>query len=149
MKNTEKILGIIFVLGLILKIANISGGMMLVLISSLLLSTLYFYLGFALFNDIPLNKVFKNDTYLSISKNKIIYAISVGFGLSILLTAIFFKLQNYTGQIPMMLVGLSVSLINLIFGIVKFAQNKSSFYKKILIRLIIFGSLWLSITLYF
>lgn len=139
MKKTEKILGIIFLLALILKAFNIPGNSMLIGLSVLLLGGLYFYLGFALFNDIPIKKIFKKESYSNKSKWRIIGTIGIGMMLSTMMVGYLYKLLHYPGSKGMLIIGLIGILIGLSIMVVKNIQGKNDFYKNMIVRTAIIG----------
>lgn len=139
MKTAEKIFGALIIISIVLKLLNISGNGILFTLSTLFLMSLYFYLGFAMFNDITFKGIFKQQSYKEISTLRIIGSIVAGIGLSILLTGILFRLQHWPGANFQLLIGLIFSGIILIIVLIKYLKEKSLFYKRVLSRLIIIG----------
>ena len=68
-------------------------GLLPLILSLLVLSTLYCYFGFALFNNIRLKEIFKKDRHTEISVLRIIGAVFSGMILSTYVIGILFKLQ--------------------------------------------------------
>ena len=141
MKKVEKILIPISIISLGLNILLIPYGGVLTVLTFSTLSTLYFYFGFALFNDIRLRKIFKKDSYKNISSLKILGAIGAGLALSMTTIGLMFKFQSWPGADFNLIVGLSGMFIVTSVAIIRYTQNKSDYYTKILKRMAIFGSL--------
>jgi len=139
MKKTEKIVGLIALIGLTLKVLLINGGGVITVLSLSFLSLLYFIFGFALFNDIPLRNVFKKQTYDPISKGRLVGSILLGFALSALVIGILFSVQLYNGSQFQLINGLVWTTAILIVSIVRLASTKSIFYKQVITRIAILG----------
>ncbi len=141
MKRAEKILGLIFLLSFILKLIGLPWSGLLILLSLTFLSGLYFCLGFALFNDISFKKIFKKESYLLISKIRIIGSVLLGIVLSIMTLGILFRVYFfYSGYNIILLVTLIQLFVILILCVAKFIKRKSDFYKRLIIRILIIGS---------
>jgi hypothetical protein len=136
MKTTEKILCITFLFGLILKLALIPGSGILITLSLLILSILYFYLGFAFFNNIPFKGIFKKDSYREIKPLRILGAIAAGIVLSTISIGLLFKIQNWPLASSSLIVGLITSFIILAITTFKSYKTKDIYYSRILKRLI-------------
>jgi hypothetical protein len=139
MNKLEKILGLIVLVALIFKLTLITGGGILIVLSLSVLAIIYYPFGFALFNKIGFQQIFKRDSYKGLSALRIIGAIGVGTALSIICIGILFKLQHWPGSKINLLAGLITSLILLIIILIKYSKNKDDFYTMILKRLIIIG----------
>ena len=139
MKRFEIILGIIFLIALIFKIALIPGGVILATISLTLLAMFYNFFAFAFFNKIRLKNIFSGKSYQGISVWRIIGSIGLGWGLAALCMGILFKLMQWPGGMIMLLTGLITILIVVIIALVKFFLSKGDFYKTILLRIAIIG----------
>ena len=131
MKTTEKILGIIIVLSLVLKIFNIPGNSVLFVFSVSFLVMIYFYLGFALFNEIPLKGIFKKKSYENIHGLRIIGAVFSGMSLSMILAGILFKIQHWPGENTQLASGLVLSAIIILVALSKYIKRKGPFYRRI------------------
>jgi hypothetical protein len=141
MKQTEKILALIFVMALALKFMNVPGTSILLTYSLTFLAIIYFYFGFALLNGIRLRKIFKKDSYQGVSVLRIIGAIGLGMIFSLLVLAILFKIQHWLGSSLYFKVGLTFLLIAIIIALFKFLKSKQAFYKNALIRSLIIISI--------
>ncbi len=141
MKKTEIILLLLFLIALILESFHVQGSNILLFVSLLLISFLYFYLGFALFNNIRFKNIFKKKSYKNISSKRIIGATGTGFNLSIATIGILFKFLLWPGgNLLLMIATFGLSIITLI-SIIKIPKTKDKYYSKILKRVVIFGTL--------
>ena len=102
------------------------------------LGLLYFYLGFALFNDIPLRKIFEPESYKGLGTWRILIAAGTGFTLSILTIGYMFTILNYPMGQTFLTFGILLGLIILILAIIKNAREKNRFYRNIIIRCIVY-----------
>jgi hypothetical protein len=145
MRKLEIILGAIALMGLIMKFFLIPGGSALFVPALMLLATVYYLLGFALFNNIRFRGIFKKESYKGISAMHIIGAICTGFVLSVICVGILFKVQHYPGYVTYLIVGLIAVGIILIMSLLRFFKNRSPYYKQIFLRIAIWGILGLSL----
>lgn len=145
MKKTEKILGLIFFLALILRLLNVPGNSFLATISALLLAYVYCFLSFVLFNDIPLKRIFKKESYKGLTAWRIIGTIWFGFALSALVVGILFKLLHLPEAEINIIFGLIASAIVFLIAGIRFFQTKKDFYKRIVLRFLLVGGLGLLI----
>jgi hypothetical protein len=139
MTKLEKILLIIASVALILKLLSIPGMSLFLVISLLGLAMLYFYFGFALFNQIEFKNIFKKASYQKIKNTRILGAIGVGSALSIICIGSLFKILHWLGSALYIYVGLSLAFVLMIISLIKFNKSKDDYYKTILIRLIPFS----------
>jgi len=135
MKRFEIILGIVFLIAVIFKIADWPGGSILATISLTLLTGFYFYFGFAFFNNIRLKNILNGNSYQGISVLRIIGSIGAGWGLAILCLGILFNVQHYPGEKIMLSVGLIAVFVVAIIALIKLFRSKSDFYKMIVLRI--------------
>lgn len=143
MKMTEKILGIAFLIGLTMKFFLLPLGGTIMTLSLIILSMIYFYLGFALFNQIPLRKIFKRDSYKVTTTLRILGAIGTGIGISTICVGALFKLQHWPLADYNLLIGLILTLIILLIAVFKFIKNKNKYYSQIFKRILIISILGL------
>jgi hypothetical protein len=135
MKKLEKILGLMFLVSLVLKFNLIVGGNSLISISLILLTLIYYPLGFAFFNDIPLKNIFKKSSYHSLTARRIIGTILLGIGFSAICMGTLFKLLNWPQANLNIIAGLVIIFIALVFSLIQFAKTKNDFYKGIFKRI--------------
>lgn len=138
MKLIEKILIFVFFVALALKFNLIVGGSVLLVFSLFVLSLLYLFLGFVVFNNIKFLRVFKGESYRGISALRIIYCVFAGFSISALLNGILFKLMYWPGGVINIFIGLLSCLAIVVAGLVKYIKNKERIYQLIFIRFIPF-----------
>lgn len=126
------------IIGLLMVFFNIPLGSLIAAVFFITLGCLYFYLGFALLNNIPFGYVFKADSYKGLGPERIIIAIGTGIAISILTIGIMFFLLNYPMARTMLDVGIVFVIIIIISVIIKNAQRKNLFYRNIILRCMIF-----------
>ena len=143
MKRFEIIFGIVFLIALVLKFTLIPGGGILATVSLMPLAIFYCFLSFAYFNNIKLKNIFSTKSYRGISTLRITGSIGTGLGLSAICMGILFKIQHWPGGDFFSTVGLIAVIIVAIIAFIKFLRSKNDFYKKVLLRIAIIGSLWL------
>lgn len=143
MKKTEIIITTLTVIFLLLKLTlNYFPGINVFTVLLLsLLSLLYFHLGFAVFNNIRLRKIFKKESYKNISTLKIFGSIAAGLTLSIMIMGILFKVMHWPGASVNLIFGFTGVLIISVICIIKYLKVKSSYYTKILSRNLVFGGI--------
>ena len=95
MKKFEMILIIGAIIGLLLALFNTPLDSLIVSVFLITLSCLYFTLGFALFNNIPLRKIFNADSYKGLGYWQILIAIGTGIAMSILTIGFMFSILSY------------------------------------------------------
>jgi hypothetical protein len=141
MKKTEIILLALMLAAMILEICDIPGGGALLALSSLLLSLLYLFCGFAFFNTIQLRNIFKSASYSGISWKRILFSIATGCVLFLMVMGILFRIQYWAGSAVMLTMGIIPSIFVLVFAIIKAVPAKSIFYPKVIKRLAVFLAL--------
>jgi len=126
------------VIGLLLALFNTPLDSLIVSVFYITLSCLYFILGFALFNNIPLRKIFNTDSYKGIGPWRILIAIVTGLALSILTTGFMYSILNYPMAKTLLAVGIVLAAIIIILALIKNAHEKNQFYKNIILRCFVF-----------
>ena len=143
MRNAEKILGLTFLAGLIMKFTFIHGAGIVITVSILSISIMYYFLGFALFNQIPLRAIFKKDSYKGKSSRRIIGAIGAGLAISMICNGVLLKIQDWPSGLSSLGLGLVLTSIVLVIAIVKFFKTRSNYYILIFKRITVIGILGL------
>lgn len=143
MKKAEIILGITALVALTINILNLPFGGLLTVFSFLMISGLYMYLSFALFNNVRLRKIFNKESYKGVSVMRIVGAILVGLALSATTIGVLFKFQSWPFATFTLGFGLFGLLVGLIVGLIKYQKSKSDFYTKIFKRIAFYGGLGL------
>ena len=138
MKKAELTLFAIAAIGYILTLFNIPAGSNLLLFSLLFLVFLYIPLGFAVFNEIPLSKLFKADYYTNLSFLRVSGTIVNGICLSALVAGIFFYLLHYPGFFLLLLMGLILTTFISIIFCINYRKSKSELCSCFLLRNTIF-----------
>ena len=139
MKITEFVLAISFIIAIILSIHLFPGAGLLAMLFGSLLSMLYFYFGFAFFNNIALSSIFKKSSYTAISTARIVGGIAVGIVTSTLTIGILFKLMSWPGADFILFSGLATMIIIFAIAVFKNIRNKSSYFHNIFLRLGFWG----------
>lgn len=134
MKKLEMILITGAIIGLLLALFNVLYHPVIVSVFMLPLGVLYLYLGFALFNDIPFNKIFKSESYQGIGKWRIAIAIGAGLGLSQLTTGFVFALNDYPMTRSLLNYGLVIIALILLLAFIRNTQEKHNFNRHIALR---------------
>lgn len=147
MNKTENIIAIIAIIALGLKLIFIEGSGLLTVITFMLLSIIYFYFGFALFNNIKLRKIFKKNSYNEVSSLRILGAVGSGAALSMTTLGIMYKFQSWEGAEIYLGTGLIGLLIIVVIGGLKYSKNKDNYYSNIFKRVAVFGSIGLILML--
>ena len=143
MKKLEIIVGVIVIFGISLKIFNIPGGSMLMVLALMTLSIFYFVFGFAFLNGIKLRNIFKKESYKDTNAKKIIGAIGFGWGISLIIIGGNCKLQLWPGSIILLLTGLLFTGIIVLIANFFYFRNNAEYYKRIFKRFLIYGGLGL------
>lgn len=111
------------------------------------LSLYYYIFGFAVFNNIPLSKLTKKESYQLIEIKRIVLSIISGWAFSTIIVGIIFKLFDWGFGDTIIIIGLIVNLASLTYSIFKYISNKSPFYLGLIIRGMIYGGFSLSLYL--
>ena len=143
MKRFELIVGIIAIFGILLQIRNMPGFGALAGLALMALSIFYYLFSFAFFNDIRLRNIFKKISYKDTNAKRIIGAIGVGWGISLIILGGLSKLQLWAVADMYLLTGFVYIGLILIIATIFYFRNKADYYKKIFRRIIIYCGLGL------
>jgi hypothetical protein len=138
MKKLEIFLIIGAAIGLLLALFDTPLDSLIVSVFFITLSFLYFCLGFALFNNIPLRKIFIPDSYKGLGIWRILIAIGTGLAFSVLMIGIMCSILNYPMAKTFLAIGIVLAMINIILAVIKNVQGKDHFYKNIILRSFVF-----------
>lgn len=138
MKKLELILILGVVVGLLLTLLNVPYHTAVSSIFLLTLGIIYLYLGFALFNDIQLSKIFKSESYRGVGPWRIAIAIGTGLGLSQLTTGFMLALGNYPMTRLFLSFGLVVTALMLLLTLIRNTKEKHRFNRNIALRCSVF-----------
>lgn len=133
MKRAEIVLVVGLLIGTIGNLFQIPYSNEIFMIACFLLSCLYFYLGFAHFNEIPFRKIFKKSSYKEISTGCIAGSIGLGISFSIIIIGFLFKFLILPGSHEMLIIGTVFLAAQTFFGALIFFKKhkgRSEFYIK-------------------
>ncbi|WP_258098155.1 hypothetical protein [Marinoscillum pacificum] len=139
MKKLELLLSAIAVIAFVLFMLLAPKSTIILVLSVLLLSMIYFYLSVALFNGIPTQKAFKKSSYAFLSNSRIVISILTGLALSFTLVGFIFKLLFWPGAEVNLMIGLTGLLIASLTGTTKLFMTRDSFYGNVLKRTVTYG----------
>src|SRR5690606_37881527 len=138
MNRTESVIFYVSVSMLILSFfIDFPGITALTVFSFVILSLMYFFLGFALFNNIGLRRLIKKQTFLDISSLRILGGVGAGFSLSLLLIGILFKVMFWPGSYTNLLIGTLLTCLVLLITLLKSRTTGFTHYSKLIIRSIV------------
>ena len=147
MKKAEIIIGILSLIGLALNILLVPGGNIVIILTMGMLSLLYGYFSFALFNGIKFRAIFKKESYKGISTWRIVGAVGAGLALSMSVIGMLFKFQSWPGAVVELEFGLFWLFIVTIIGTIKYLTTQSEYYTGILKRVALYGGIALLLAL--
>lgn len=148
MKKLEIIFGGLAILSMLLNLLFLMpGAAIMMLIGFASISVFYMYFSFALFNGIAFRGIFKKESYVGISRTRIIGAVLVGFALSVSSVGILFKMMAWPGANENLLLGLAAFFIALLVGAFRYANSPDPYYRQIFKRIAIYGGLALAVYL--
>jgi phosphoglycerol transferase MdoB-like AlkP superfamily enzyme len=134
MKKIEIILGGITLAALAAHLLGVPHVWIVLALSTLLLMNLYFYLGFAIYLDIPLKKLFNKSAYAGLSPLRVIGSVALGWTLSLIVTGLFFSVQHYPGARLIISAGSGLLLIISLIVFIKYKKTTAPFYRNMLYR---------------
>lgn len=137
MRKTEKVLTILMLIGAVMVYTDVAGGSILVTFPGLILSLLYFPLGFALFNGIRLRHIFRRSSYENKTVIDIVEAVFAGLFLQVGLFAVLFVIYQWAGTRVMVTGGLTLSIVCFLYSIIKWKLKRKKLYKEVLIRSVV------------
>ncbi|MCU0458365.1 MAG: hypothetical protein MUE37_04645 [Bacteroidales bacterium] len=138
MKKLEKVLIAGAIIGFLLAVFKVPYHSVIASVFLLPLGVIYLYLGFALFNDIPFNKIFKSESYLGIGTWRIAIAIGTGLGLSQLTTGFMFAVNDFPMTWSLLNYGLVITALMLLLALIRNSREKHRFYMNIALRCAVF-----------
>lgn len=123
----------------------IPGSSMLLALSSMLLSCLYFCASIPLFNKVPLKAVFIKQSYSEINGVEILLAFLGGYISSVVLVGILFKFLYLPGATIMLTVSVIPVCIIAIISLIRFFTTKKRNYLGIFVRTCVVGAIGLTL----
>ncbi len=121
-------------IGVLIKLAGLTGGLPLIALSLICLSVHYLLCGFFLFNDIRLRDCFKRSSYKEITALKIIGSLVSAVVLSVLIAGILYRLLYTDGNMMILIFTLSLNVVFTLSLAFTVSIRHIAFYKNILIR---------------
>ncbi|PQJ12665.1 hypothetical protein CJD36_002665 [Flavipsychrobacter stenotrophus] len=134
MKFLEKVFTIMALIGVLIKLAGLTGGLPLIALSLICLSIHYLLCGFFLFNDIRLRDCFKRSSYKEITALKIIGSLVSAVVLSVLIAGILYRLLYTDGNMMILIFTLALNVVFTLSLAFTVSIRHIAFYKNILIR---------------
>jgi putative Mn2+ efflux pump MntP len=138
MKKLELVLIIGAVVGLVMMLFNVPLDSMIVSVFFITLGCLYFYLGFALLNDIRFRDIFKADSYKGLGIWRILIAIGSGIASSWLTIGLMFSILNYPMAGTFLIVGIVFAAIMITLALIRNMRDKNKFYRNVILRCFVF-----------
>jgi len=138
MKKLEFILIAGAVVGLLMSLFDVPLNSLIVSLSFMTLALIYFYLGFALFNNVRLRDIFKAESFKGLGPWRIAIAIGTGVALSTLTVAFMFSILGYPMAETILIYGIVLAILMIILALIKNAREKNPFYRNIIVRCLIF-----------
>ncbi|MEP2770643.1 MAG: hypothetical protein ABJH05_00755 [Fulvivirga sp.] len=137
MKRLEKVLVVLILLGAIGSLLRIDYSNYIFLVGCTVISMLYFFFSFALFNDVKIRNITKPGSFKSIGR--VIGSIGLGIALSIVIIGIQFKFFVLVGSDNMLNIGSTfLTIIGIVATIILIARNRQQpdFYLRVFKRLV-------------
>jgi len=132
---------VVAIIGILIYFLDWPYGNELIILSLFGLSCLYFYFGFALFNNISFRGIFKKESYKNVSTWRIVGAIAAGFSISIVLLGVLFKIFRWPFGNQLLIIGVNFLSIVFLGSLFKVIKDKRPFYQRVLVRIVFFGIL--------
>ncbi|WP_226294376.1 GldL-related protein [Aquimarina algicola] len=134
MRKIEILLLSFSCLGFLMFILNYPFGSIILILSLLSLSSIYFFLGFWLFHHHRFGLIFNKKSSFA----KVIGRIATGIGISIVILGIMFKLFRWPFANQNLMIGLCFCTLIMILSLIMFIAKKDIFYKTIAIRTVFY-----------
>lgn len=130
----EKIITVVFIIGLLFRFQDWPGGSLTLILSLTTLSLLYFVAAFYVFSD------------KTLKQQNLALSIASGVFLSIAPLGILFKLKHWPGAAVLLFVGTIVSIVILFFVLIlkpRSPGNLAVYYRNMVIRTTVLGAICL------
>ncbi len=138
MNKFEKTYYGIYILGLLLEIFNRSGGKYLVFISLVLLIVYYSIFTFYIINNIPINKMFKKNSYKIFNIFRVAFSIFCQITFHLYLLGLYLIIYEKPFRYVIFINGAFFLFICLIISVINYFKTYIDFYKFLLMRIITF-----------
>lgn len=134
MKRAEQVLWSLFAIAIVMRIA-FGAAFFWSCTLALTLACFYFYFSIWLFNNIPLSRVFKKESYLGISGLRVVGCVLISFVYSNAVMAALYKLASWPGSFIMNILAILGLLISGTVIIIRLSKGtEREFYRGLLIR---------------
>lgn len=134
MKKLELILIVGAIVGLLMALFHVPYYRLVTMLFFTSLGCLYYFLGFALLNNIPGRKIFKADSYKGVGTWRILIAIGAGWAISTLTMGYMFSILNYPTEKLFLTVGLIFAAIMLLLASIRNMKERHQSYRTIILR---------------
>lgn len=138
MKVFERVVILIFIIGIILKAFSLIGGDTLVFVSLFTLSVFYFIFSIVILNKMDFKQIFQRQSYDNISSLRALYSMFCSVAFYSFLTGLMFRTFNWENATLTFWLGVLLLSVCLIISLIKYMQYHSTFYKLILLRIGVF-----------
>lgn len=147
MKKAELLIGGLCLLTILMSLIPVPGSVLWSSLTFFTMAFMYFYLGFALLNNIGFKQIFKKKSYAGMSALRLLGTIGAGISLVITLLGILFYLNIWPGAQIMLTFGISGIILVSIVCFFKHYKTSAKVYKNLLIRNAIIGGFGLLFTI--
>jgi hypothetical protein len=137
MKFAEKVFIVFGLIGIGMRLLNIGGGSLFVVLALLCLACLYLFCGFIFYNNIQLRHVFSKAGYTGVSPSRIIVGIISGVIHFIMLASVIFRIQNWYGNAVLLLAALAVTFVHALILFVISFRTLTVVCRPVLIRSVV------------
>ncbi len=145
MKKLEKILALAVLVAAVYRYFYGVGSDVILMFVMNVSAIFYFFFSFALFNNIKSNEILKLAAYKNISRKKILLSVFVGIAISLSITGLYFRIQDFPGAILILYFSLLITVILSVLTLYKNYKTEGNFYYSLFIRLGIVALLLISI----
>jgi hypothetical protein len=143
MLTIEKFLWFLALLSLVLRYAVIIEFNLFVVVSFLLLSSMYFLYSFFILNQRSLRALFKQSVWVALPPIQVFSSILAGIVLSAICIGSLYVIEGWGGGQRILIFGLSGNLILMVVAIYFQTMHTSDFWRELLMRTSIIGGMGL------
>jgi hypothetical protein len=134
MRFIEKTAVLLALIGLAFRLLFIAGGAVMLVFAILVLSIVYLFFGFALFNRLELSTIFRKSAYAAIPSVRIVGAIVAGCAVTLACLGILFALMLWEGYTAILTVSSTLCLGSIVISMVLRRGENDPFFRRILAR---------------
>ena len=147
MKFAEKVFIVFGLIGIGMRMLNIGGGSLFVVLSLVCLACLYLFCGFIFYNNIKLRHVFRKERYAVVSASQIIAGIFAGVVHFIMLASFIFRVQNWYGNAVLLLLALALVFVHALLLVIISFRSRIPVFRTVLVRSVVMLTLGLVLLL--